>query len=122
MFLLIPGGGKMGGRPATHARRTDHEQQFAAEDPETMVPRALAEGRGRLARSFDAARTYARIVAVAYGLLTVMGLMPGLNTMFGLVPIHGHDVRLHALIAAAGAYFGFTRGRDRAGDSASPVA
>ena len=51
--------------------------------------------------------SYARLVAVAYGLLTVMGLIPGLNTAFGLVPLYGADVALHAVIAAASAYFGF---------------
>jgi hypothetical protein len=51
--------------------------------------------------------TYARVVAVAYALLAVMGLVPGLNTTFGLVPIYGADVALHAVIAAAAAYFGF---------------
>jgi hypothetical protein len=51
--------------------------------------------------------TYARIVAVAYALLAVMGLIPGLNTTFGLVPIYGADVALHAVIAAAAAYYGF---------------
>jgi hypothetical protein len=51
--------------------------------------------------------SYARVVAVAYGLLMVMGLIPGLNTVFGLVPIYGADVALHAVIAAAAAYFGF---------------
>ena len=75
-----------------------------------------------MARSFDSARTYARIVAVSYGLLTVMGLIPALNTLFGLVPIHGNDVWLHALIAAAAAYFGFARGRDVAGDATAPTA
>ncbi|HEV2294962.1 MAG TPA: hypothetical protein VGR35_14000 [Tepidisphaeraceae bacterium] len=30
-------------------------------------------------------------MAVAYGLLAVMGLVPVLNTMFGLVPIHGWE-------------------------------
>jgi len=60
-----------------------------------------------MARSFDSARNYARIVAVGYGLLTIMGLVPALNTVFGLIPIHGHDVWLHAVIAAAAAYFGF---------------
>lgn len=60
-----------------------------------------------MARSFDSARLYARIVAVSYALLAVMGLIPALNTLFGLVPIHGHDVWLHAVIAAAAAYFGF---------------
>lgn len=59
------------------------------------------------ARTFDAARSYARVVAIAYGLLTVMGLIPATNTTFGLVPIYGHDVWLHALLAGVAAYFGF---------------
>ena len=74
-----------------------------------------------MARSFDSARLYARIVAVSYALLAVMGLIPALNTLFGLVPIHGHDVWLHAVIAAAAAYFGFAAGRDTAhADDAAP--
>ena len=46
------------------------------------------------------------------------GLRPGLNTLFGLVPLYGHDVWLHALLALAGAYFGFARPADvdRVGD------
>ena len=64
-----------------------------------------------MARTYDAARTYARIVAVAYAVLAVMGLIPNLNTMFGLVPLHGNDVWLHVLIAAAAAYFGFASQR-----------
>ena len=49
------------------------------------------------------------------------GLIPGLNTMFGLMPIHGNDVWLHALIAIAAAYFGFApvRATDR---DAAPAA
>ena len=74
-----------------------------------------------MARSFDSARLYARIVAVAYGLLAVMGLVPALNTVFGFIPIHGHDVWLHALIAAAAAYFGFAPA-DRTADTVPPVA
>lgn len=34
-----------------------------------------------------------------YALLTVLGLIPATNTTFGLVPIDGHDVWLHALLA-----------------------
>lgn len=58
-------------------------------------------------RSFDASRLYARVVAISYAVLAVMGLLPGLNTMFGLVPIHGNDVWLHLLIAIPAAYFGW---------------
>jgi hypothetical protein len=61
------------------------------------------------ARTIDAARGYARVVAIAYGVLTLMGLIPATNTTFGLVPIYGHDVWLHALLAVGAAYFGFVR-------------
>ena len=62
-------------------------------------------------RSDGAARTYGRVVAIAYALLTVMGLFSAmrLHTAFGFVPLYGHDIWLHALLAAVGAYFGFMR-------------
>jgi hypothetical protein len=50
---------------------------------------------------------FARALAVLYGALAVMGLIPGLHTVFGLIPIHGHDVWLHAATALAAAWFGF---------------
>jgi hypothetical protein len=53
------------------------------------------------------ARAYFRLVAVAYALLTVLGLIPATQTAFGLVPIWGADVWLHALLAVGAAYFGF---------------
>jgi hypothetical protein len=58
-------------------------------------------------RAFASARLYAQAVAVIYAVLVVMGLIPGLNTLFGLVPLYGHDVWLHALLAIVAAYFGF---------------
>lgn len=60
-------------------------------------------------RSLGAARTYAKAVAIIYGVFAVMGLVPGLNTTFGLVPLFGHDIWLHILLAAPAAYFGFMR-------------
>ena len=58
-------------------------------------------------RSFSGARLYARAVAVIYAILTVMGLIPVLNTTFGLIPLYGHNVWLHALLAIVAAYFGW---------------
>ena len=58
-------------------------------------------------RTVGGARAYAKTLAVLYGILTIMGLIPGLNTLFGLAPLHGHDVWLHALTAIAAAYFGW---------------
>jgi hypothetical protein len=64
-------------------------------------------------RSLGGSVTYGKIVAVAYGLLTVLGLISAskLWTLFGLVPLYGHDVWLHAVLAAGAAYFGFFAGR-----------
>ena len=67
--------------------------------------------------STSRARGYARLVAVSYSLLALLGLIPAMNinNTFGLVPIHGHDVWLHVLLAAPAAYFGFA---DRRADAA----
>jgi hypothetical protein len=53
------------------------------------------------------ARTYLQVTGVIYALLVLMGLVPGMNTTFGLVPIFGHDIWLHAVIAIPALYFGF---------------
>ncbi len=50
---------------------------------------------------------FARSLAIFYGALAVMGLIPGMNTLFGMLPMHGHDVWLHAGSAIAAAYFGW---------------
>jgi hypothetical protein len=57
--------------------------------------------------STGAARGFARGIAIIYGVFTIMGVIPVLNTVFGLVPLYGHNVWLHALSALAGAYFGW---------------
>lgn len=59
------------------------------------------------ANDMSAARLFCRANAVIYAVLAVAGLFPYLNTIFGLVPLHGHDVWLHALIAGATGYFGY---------------
>jgi hypothetical protein len=58
-------------------------------------------------KSAGAARFFLRTLAVIYALLAILGLIPATNTMFGLVPIYGHDVWLHALTAAIAGFFGF---------------
>ena len=58
-------------------------------------------------RTLTWARRFAQGLAIFYGMLAVMGLIPVLNTTFGLIPIFGHDVWLHAVTAIAAAYFGF---------------
>lgn len=66
-------------------------------------------------RDWSKAKSYAKAVAIIYAVFVVMGLIPGLNTTFGLVPLFGNDVWLHLLLAAPAAYFGFMhRGRSLA--------
>lgn len=55
--------------------------------------------------------TYFKGLTIIYGLLMVLGLIPATNTLFGLAPIHGHDVWLHGVLAAISAYYGFVRSR-----------
>jgi hypothetical protein len=54
-----------------------------------------------------AARLFARGNAIIYAVLGVFGLIPGLHTLFGLVPLYSHDIWLHLILAAIGAYFGW---------------
>lgn len=63
------------------------------------------------ARSHDASRTYGRVGAAVYGLLVLLAFVS--PTMFGLVPIGGHDIWLHALLAVGLAVIGFAGGPDR---------
>lgn len=58
-------------------------------------------------RDVDGSRLYARSLAVLYAVLGVFGLIPALNTTFGLIPLFGNDVWLHFLTAALAAYVGY---------------
>jgi hypothetical protein len=58
-------------------------------------------------RSFAGARGFARGLAVVYGVLAVLGRIPATETLFGLAPLYGHDIWLHAGTALVAAYFGF---------------
>lgn len=61
------------------------------------------------AKSLTSSITFAKALAVIYIVLAIMGFIPGLNTVFGLIPLHGHDIWLHAGTAVIAAYFGFSR-------------
>ena len=63
------------------------------------------------ARGAVGSLVYARSVALIYAVLAVLGLIPVTDTTFGLVPIYGNDVWLHAGLAVVAAYFGFVHGR-----------
>lgn len=69
----------------------------------------LAIGAWGIAASRKAAgaRAFAKVLAVFYAVLGVMGLIPALNTVFGLIPLFGLDVWLHFGTAAIAAFFGW---------------
>ena len=70
-------------------------------------------------RSFMASRIYAQSVAVIFAVLTVLGIIPGLNTLFGLIPLFGHDVWLHLITTIIAAYFGFSTARGAVGTTSA---
>ena len=57
--------------------------------------------------SLGSARLFSGVLALFYGLLTVLGLFPPTLSMLGLVPLFGNDLWLHAGTAAIATYFGF---------------
>ena len=58
-------------------------------------------------RAAGGARAYARTIAVISGALAIVGMIPALNTIFGLVPVYGADVWLHGIAAIVAAFFGW---------------
>ena len=65
-------------------------------------------------RSFAGAKSYAQIAGVIYIVLALLGFIA--PTTFGLIPIGGNDIWLHAVFGIALAFFGFT-----ARDTAAPA-
>jgi hypothetical protein len=53
------------------------------------------------------ALSYARMLALIMGVLTLMGLLSAFHTAFGLMPLHGVEAWLHGITGLAAAYFGF---------------
>lgn len=50
---------------------------------------------------------YARGIAIIFAVLTLFGCIPGLDDLFGLLPLYGNDLWLHFGTAAVAAYFGW---------------
>ncbi len=60
-------------------------------------------------RSYDAAKLYAEVTGIGFIVLAVMGLIRVLDTTFGIMPLFGADVVLHALTGLFGLYFGYVQ-------------
>ena len=98
---------------AVDAMHGDAAGLFPVNILHTLVHAAFGVWGLAASRSWDAAKTFAKVTAVVYAVFVVMGLIPALDTTFGLVPLHGNDVWLHVAIAAPAAYFGFMHKDDR---------
>ena len=59
--------------------------------------------------SFSGALVFNRSIAILYTAIAIMGLVPALNTTFGVMPVFGNNVWLNAITAAAAAYYGFVK-------------
>lgn len=70
-------------------------------------------------RSFAGARNYARIGGVLYAILAVLGFV--VPNGFGLVPLGGHDIWLHAVLAVALLAAGFTAKDDTVAGAPTPT-
>ena len=69
----------------------------------------LASGAWGIAasRTTGGSRAYTRTMAVVYAILAIAGMIPEINTLFGIAPLQGHNVWLHGLTAIAAGFFGF---------------
>ncbi|MFN8373134.1 MAG: DUF4383 domain-containing protein [Anaerolineae bacterium] len=58
-------------------------------------------------RSYPQARLYCRSLALILAVFAIMGLFAQTYAMFGLMPLFGHDIWLHALEAVVAGYLGY---------------
>jgi hypothetical protein len=78
---------------------------FPVNLPHNLVHLAFGVWGLLASRRHDAARGYCRVGAIIYAVLVVLAFID--PTTFGLVPIGGNDIWLHAVLAAGLGYFGF---------------
>lgn len=125
VFLLAGASGSIPGLPPEHAHPgmivTSRSRLalglFPVNVLHSLVHLAFGAWGLLAARTVTGSIVYAGGVALIYALLTVLGLIPATSTTFGLVPIYGNDVWLHAIRAAVAAYFGFVHKRSAVGSA-----
>jgi hypothetical protein len=74
---------------------------------ETLVHIAAGAWGIAASQSWGGARAWCKTMAILFGVIAIMGFVPGLNTMFGMMPLHGHNVWLHGGFAIFAAFFGW---------------
>ncbi|MCC7448340.1 MAG: DUF4383 domain-containing protein [Anaerolineae bacterium] len=58
-------------------------------------------------RNMGSARRYAQGLAIVLAIFTVVGLIPPVATVGGLLPLYGNDIWFHAVEAIIAAFVGF---------------
>ena len=111
MGLFVENGMAMAADPASSGQLLG---LFPVNLVHNVVHLALGAWGIAASRSTDASRLYGRIGAGIYAALVVIAFLS--PTLFGLAPIGGNDIWLHALFAAGLAWIGF------AGDNRSATA
>jgi hypothetical protein len=100
--LFIPGGMGMEAHPDQAPRLLG---LFPVNLLHNLVHLAFGAWGIAASRSYSASRGYHRTGAIIYLVLVVLAFID--PTTFGLVPIGGNDIWLHAVLAAGLGYFGF---------------
>jgi len=100
--LLVPGGTGMESHPADAPRLLG---LFPVNLLHNLVHLAFGAAGIAASRSYGGSRAYHRAGAVIYLVLVVLAFID--PTTFGLVPIGGNDIWLHAILAIGLGYFGF---------------
>lgn len=100
--LVTPGGMQMGADPAPALLLG----LFPVNLLHNVVHLAFGAWGLAASRSFAGAKNYAQIGGVIYLVLAVLGFVA--PTTFGLIPIGGNDIWLHALLGIVLAGVGFT--------------
>ena len=96
--------------PLRIATGVDHPQLFAlfgVSPVLNVIHLALGVWGLISARSLNASLTYARQTTFVAALLTVFGVIPGLDTLFGLAPLYGNNLLLHFFLAITAFLFGW---------------
>jgi hypothetical protein len=109
--LIAPGGMQMGADPAPATVLG----LFAVNLLHNIVHLLFGVWGLLASRSFTAAKSYAQIGGVSYIVLAILGFVA--PTTFGLIPIGGNDIWLHAALGVVLAGVGFTA----KGGMAAPV-
>jgi hypothetical protein len=100
--LFIPGGM---GMEANNAQAPKLLGLFPVNLLHNIVHLAFGAWGLAASRSYTASRGYHRTGAIIYLVLVVLAFVD--PTTFGLVPIGGNDIWLHAVLALGLGYFGF---------------